>query len=359
MDTQLQPDTHISPDRFKRTILPTQQGAEAEADHSPIVIYMISGNPGLISYYHTFLSTLADRLSSLCTKQDIPNQFHIYGHSLDGFEVEESSPNNGNGNGNPSTTQPCSLEEQICFVQRKLDSFIGGLEAGPRRAKVILVGHSVGSYIAMEVLRRHRERSDANSASSGAVGFDIIGGAMLFPTVVDIALSPSGRKLTSILSFVPQLALLAGIFVRILVACVPDLILQSLVRFYMQSASDEMVTATTSFIKSKRGVRQALHMAADEMQTITADKWSDDVWGVPGAGEPLTRLFFYFGRNDHWVAERTRDDIIHMRGRHVAGGPKMVVCEEGLPHAFVLKRGDTDVMATKVAGMVMEIVQRG
>lgn len=77
-------------------------------------------------------------------------------------------------------------------------------------------------------------------------------------------------------------------------------------------------------------------MAADEMQTITADKWSDDVWGVPGAGEPLTQLFFYFGRNDHWVAERTRDDIIQMRGQHVAGGPKMVVCEEGLPHAFVL-----------------------
>lgn len=197
MDTQLHPETHISPDRFKRTILPAQQGAEA--DHSPVVIYMISGNPGLISYYHGFLSTLADRLSSLSTEQGIRSKFHIYGHSLSGFEVEESSAGNGNG----STTQPCSLEEQICFVQRKLDSFIGGLEVvGPRRVKVILVGHSVGSYIAMEVLRRHRERSDAasTSSSSGAVGFDIIGGAMLFPTVVDIALSPSGRKLTVALS---------------------------------------------------------------------------------------------------------------------------------------------------------------
>ncbi|PLN75181.1 hypothetical protein BDW42DRAFT_181173 [Aspergillus taichungensis] len=358
MDPQLQSNTHISPDRFRQTILPARP--DAGGDHSPIVIYMISGNPGLISYYHTFLSTLADRLSTLSTKQNIPNEFHIYGHSLSGFEVEESSPSNGNGNDNDSTTQPCSLEEQICLVQRKLDSFIGGLETGSRKAKVILVGHSVGSYIAMEVLRRHRERSSgAKDSSSGAVGFDIIGGAMLFPTVVDIALSPSGRKLTSILSFIPQLALLAGIFVRILVACVPGSILRFLVRFYMQSASDEMVTATTSFIQSKRGVRQALHMAADEMQTITADKWSDDVWGVPGAGEPLTQLFFYFGRNDHWVAERTRDDIIQMRGRHVAGGPKMVVCEEGLPHAFVLKRSDTDVMASKVAGIVMEIVQVG
>jgi hypothetical protein len=73
-------------------------------------------------------------------------------------------------------------------------------------------------------------------------------------------------------------------------------------------------------------------MAADEMRTITSDKWSDDVWGMSNVKDPVTRLFFYFGRDDHWVAERTRDEIIELRG----GGPTMVVCEEGLPHAFVL-----------------------
>ena len=75
-------------------------------------------------------------------------------------------------------------------------------------------------------------------------------------------------------------------------------------------------------------------MAADEMRTITTDKWSDDVWGIAEAREPITRLYFYFGRNDHWVAERTRDEIVALRGRE--GGPTMVVCEDGLPHAFCL-----------------------
>lgn len=79
-------------------------------------------------------------------------------------------------------------------------------------------------------------------------------------------------------------------------------------------------------------------MAADEMRTITSDKWADDVWGVAHAPEPITKMFFYFGVNDHWVAEKTRDDIIATRGEKDGQGPKMFVCEEGLPHAFCLSK---------------------
>lgn len=59
------------------------------------------------------------------------------------------------------------------------------------RQKVILIGHSVGAYMAMEILNRHRDQS-----------FDIIGGIMLFPTLMDIAASPSGQKL-SVCSILP------------------------------------------------------------------------------------------------------------------------------------------------------------
>jgi hypothetical protein len=117
-------------------------------------------------------------------------------------------------------------------------------------------------------------------------------------------------------------------------------------------------------------------MAADEMRTITSDKWTDDVWGVAHAREPLTKLFFYFGRNDHWVAEKTRDEIVEMRGcRQGAGelGPRMFVCEDGLPHAFCLSKSfilgarfglnmvanygveHSDVVARKVADMIRDI----
>lgn len=98
-------------------------------------------------------------------------------------------------------------------------------------------------------------------------------------------------------------------------------------------------------------------MAADEMRTITTDKWSDDVWGIASSSGENTndkvhnddngstsRMFFYFGRNDHWVAEKTREEIIQAKAKSssmVGGkggtGPTMVVCEDGLPHAFCLR----------------------
>lgn len=94
-------------------------------------------------------------------------------------------------------------------------------------------------------------------------------------------------------------------------------------------------------------INQRRHMAADEMRTITTDKWTDDVWGVSTETQPLSqstrqpRLFFYFGRNDHWVAEQTRDEIVAAReARDIkpgsGSGPRMIVCEDSVPHAFCL-----------------------
>jgi pimeloyl-ACP methyl ester carboxylesterase len=369
---------------------------------------MISGNPGLIGYYHTFLSLLADKLGSRGAQiqsSSHASEFQIYGHSLGGFELDQ--PENLDAG-----KRLFDLEDQICYVQGKLDGFLAGAET---KQKVILVGHSVGSYIAMEILRRHRERSDAKArAGADKADFDIVGGIMLFPTVVDIAKSPSGQKLTvsfspglrcscystdlrqQLLYFIPQLALVVGLLARVLATLLPGALLRGLIKNVMGSPPDSAVGTTAAFIKSKRGVRQALfvpvsisrhchisvgrasngcrHMAADEMRTITSDKWSDDVWGVSTANEPLTRLFFYFGRNDHWVAERTRDEIIELRGR-IEGGPTMSVCELGLPHAFCLSEwfatslatgiglvltknptGHNDIMAEKVADMIMDIV---
>ena len=131
-------------------------------------------------------------------------------------------------------------------------------------------------------------------------------------------------------------------------------------------------------------------MAADEMREITSDKWDDEIWGIAapdttpvGNGSPLARLVFYFGRNDHWVAEQTRDDIAKARGSKAVesgDGPKMVVCEENVVHGFCIGElfhieitavsalscllrcpanavlGHSDIMARKVAGFIRGII---
>ena len=215
----------ITPNSFIHTTGTTSSNVNDNS--TPTTIFFITGNPGLIAYYHTFLSLLSSKLaSSSSISSESPGQyeygrFQVYGHSLAGFELPESESETAQQQQNQPETGCYNLEEQICFVQRRLDEFIAnnGNSNGNGKHKVILIGHSVGSYIAMEVLRRHRERQKTKTTTSRVaegVEFDIIGGVMLFPTVVDIAKSPAGERLTvhppppRVISFHVMLCLLYG-----------------------------------------------------------------------------------------------------------------------------------------------------
>ncbi|KAJ6155721.1 hypothetical protein N7470_006287 [Penicillium chermesinum] len=304
MDPQLTKDTFC-----------TYTGPE---DQTQTTIFFVTGNPGLISYYHPFLSLLARNLAGQGDPELNATQpsFQIYGCSLAGFEVDEDPRKPG------LKHALYDVEDQIRFVHERLATVISKT-AGQGKQRVILMGHSVGTYIAMEVLRRHRDGIPGTKDIAGAGDYDIIGAVMLFPTVKDIAHSPSGRKLTLSRA-------------RVLTFLLPSSVLKSVIRLVMKNPPPHALNATFDFLQKPGGVRQALYMAADEMRTITSDKWADDVWGIGAAREPIQKMFFYFGRNDHWVAEKTRDEIIELRGREGLG-PKMFVCEEGLPHAFLSK----------------------
>lgn len=258
--------THISRNSFLTlTNSSTTPSSSSSADiDSPTIVYFIPGNPGLIGYYHVFLSLLLSHLStspsvassrdesvrtgigSYAAKRrgasvnfDTPNKrgdkngnvsFLICGKSMGGFQVADNnddnlekpqdiSSNRGEEKQEKKKKKLYSLSEQIEFVERDLSERVRELSSssplspqpekqeGERAGvKVILIGHSVGSYIAMEILRRHREKRSRGKMQQGTepgaaghpgdIDMDIIGGILLFPTVVDIAKSPSGRKLT-------------------------------------------------------------------------------------------------------------------------------------------------------------------
>ncbi len=81
-------------------------------------------------------------------------------------------------------------------------------------------------------------------------------------------------------------------------------------------------------------------MAKDELREITEDSWDDEIWGasVPDTDSPRTKLIFYFGKKDHWVANHIRDDLIRARAfkedQPDSLRPKMLVDNDGIPHAF-------------------------
>lgn len=115
----------------------------------------------------------------------------VYGHSLANFVDEAPSPQ-----AEHSTGQVLGLQAQIEYVETVLDSYVstGVLKMSGAKSprKVILVGHSVGAYIGIEILRRWREKG-RKGMERGKM--QMVGYVGLWPTVTWIGRSPSGRKL--------------------------------------------------------------------------------------------------------------------------------------------------------------------
>ncbi|PUU83278.1 hypothetical protein B9Z19DRAFT_1061079 [Tuber borchii] len=275
-------------------------------------ILFVPGNPGLIQYYVAYLSTL-----SALTK--LP----ILAVSLSGFCPGQICAR---------STPPgyWGLRDQI----RHRVEIIRWLAGEKGWDRVLLMGHSVGAYVFMEVIRELKGKGEK---------VEVVGGVGLFPTIVDIGKSPNGRLMTSILSYVPPLPSIAARAARALTflpAPVLDIILKA-VTFQPPPAA----SVTGTFLTTPGMVFQTLELAREEMEIITEDAWGEEIWKCND-----TSLAFYFGRNDHWVAEETREKLLEARGT----GVKMIVCEDGLPHGFCISHGE--IMAEKAASWVKEMV---
>ncbi|KAK1834116.1 hypothetical protein QBC39DRAFT_31566 [Podospora conica] len=314
---------------------------EVGATNEHFVIYILPGNPGLISFYEPFAASLAALLkrSSTCQNATVT----ICGRSLRGFETSA-------GAGIAESNGGLSLSDTVLCSQDDLGAILETLPGTGRagiKPKVILLGHSVGAYISLELLRRQGERRKTGSNEN----VEIVGGILVFPTVTWIAKSPMGRILTPILS-IPFFPSVVGMLAFCLSSILPTILLYYIVRlvtwFPPQAAS-----TLVRFLKSKTGVKQALSIGLDEMRTITEDKWTDDVWGSGLSNDPM--LFMYLGSNDLYVPNSARDDLILTRGT-VPGShrPRALIDDLGIPHGWCIKHGDP--IASKVAPWVEEVI---
>jgi hypothetical protein len=191
------------------------------------IVYFIPGNPGLIGYYHIFLTHLYSLLTTSSTsipgktslgsgldsepeaQSHIPTQspgnvsYEIFGRSLSGFETD--------GKGQWDKSAPYNVEQQIEQSEQALRNVVYAAKAnGKRDVRVILMGHSLGTYICLELMRRLREEAtravqtngvadgndegEGKGKGKGKETVQVVGGALLFATVIELAKSPSGVK---------------------------------------------------------------------------------------------------------------------------------------------------------------------
>lgn len=161
---------------------------EIGGDEQDYLIFHIPGNPGLIPYYQPFLSKLHNLL--VTSSSAASARFHICGHSLKGFEFTK--------NGLPPQS-PLGLSAQIEYQEDLLYNHVKShRERTGNTPKVILMGHSVGAYILLELIRHHEKKIHDSQDED----FDLIGGILLFPTITHIAKSRLGT-VASVRTFGP------------------------------------------------------------------------------------------------------------------------------------------------------------
>lgn len=305
------------------------QGSTASRD---VLIFFISGNPGLIDYYGPFFESLRTLINSSAGLTS--TRFHIYGQDLAGFGDHDHKPFD---NENP----PHNVEYQ---TQKSFEAVSDlRIENGPKTGNpfddVLLMGHSVGSYICLQIFHKLlREPSLAPHLNFKA-------GLFLFPTIEHINLSPQGKQL-DLLRRTPFIGPNAHNIAQGFLCLWPYNALYWVVNKIL-GFPPHAATVTTKFLKSRDGVWQALHMGMDEMQVIREDKWDEELWDITREAEqqssrPIPKFFFFFGKNDHWVASHLRDDFIEKRSKQ-SERIKFMVDEGNLPHAFCIRESTKEV----------------
>ena len=369
-----------------------------------VLIYFIPGNPGLIEYYRPFLTHLRSTLEPVAASAGAT--ITVAGNSLAGFHVDGTRSTASDAR----TRLPLNLRQQIEDAERQIIRVSEAARASAsddgslkkdQPVEVILIGHSVGAYIMMSLLGRQCHVAQAREAFAQQ-GTKIIAGIGLFPTVVDLYASPNGRK-ASWIAYVPGFSLFLQAVAKLLCYVISFAMLERLVsRFTGHPEAAARVTA--SFLASPMGVRQAIYLAQHELLEMREDRWSDEVWGAhtqtpdgkrkentrPNASaSSLTKslsgddtkssrpaLFFYWGANDHWISNRTRDAVIASRAALLSptkttpeslqahntstaptrSGPRMEIDQNGLPHDFCTAEKASVMVADRVAEYVREVL---
>lgn len=203
------------------------------------LIYFITGNPGLIRYYELFLSKLRDCLSSSYSSKPQNTSFIVHGQNLAGFADSDVDQ---------LRDMPYSLQEQIEYVHGIIDAQRIKVAGSERRFdNVILIGHSVGAFILMEILNNLRAtKSDLK----------VQAGILLFPTVTHLAKSQNGVRLRPLLK-IPQFEWGVQKFATASLWWQPRSVVLKLVEL-VTGMPIEAADVTRGFLQSRMGVWQAL-----------------------------------------------------------------------------------------------------
>ncbi|XP_061552910.1 lipid droplet-associated hydrolase isoform X1 [Phycodurus eques] len=274
-----------------------------------VLVLVIPGNPGVVGFYRTFIQTLY----AMCGCHHPVWAVSHAGHcmppaSMDMVEDASSTADLDTFGLNGQ------VEHKLGFLRKHV----------PKETNLILVGHSIGCYIILEIMRRDPS-------------LKILKALMLFPTIERMALTPQGKAITPVLCQMRYLTYLS-IF---LLSLLPERLKSCLVKMVLAGIGslDHSVVQPTVGLLSGDSAANAVYMGGQEMRKVLA---RDNMT----IKRNLEKLIFYYGATDHWCPVQYYNEI---KEDFPAGDFRL--CENGFRHAFVLDAGK------EVAKMIVEWIQ--
>uniref|UniRef100_A0A8D2JS54 Lipid droplet-associated hydrolase n=1 Tax=Sciurus vulgaris TaxID=55149 RepID=A0A8D2JS54_SCIVU len=177
----------------------------------------------------------------------------------------------------------------------------------PKEVKLILIGHSIGSYIALQILKRAPE-------------LPVIHTFLLFPTIERMAESPNGRIATPLLCWFRYALYVTGYL--LLTPC-PEKIKSLLIRMGLRAMNLKTEFLQTNILQPFC-LANAAYLGGQEMMQVV--KRDDEI-----IKEHLSKLTFYYGTIDRWCPKKYYEDI---KKDFPEGDIRL--CEKKIPHAFIL-----------------------
>jgi len=257
-----------------------------------VVLLFIPGNPGLLSFYPPFLTAVWDKVSS-SARLAIFAHAHV-GHTPGIDDRSEWNP------------QRYGLTTQIQNAVEAFDSV--KLAFGPT-IKIILIGHSIGAWVALQVLKARPEAVD--------------GLFLLFPTISHMRSTPNGRALSCI--FQPPIPRIISVMSSI--ARIPP----ALLSWFFWSWPRAQIMVLHSLLSSPSSILAVLTMGHEEMvnirdlDTALLDEHKDRIW-------------LYYAEKDGWVGNQ-KEAVLRAIDAY-PGYVRVVHGHRDIPHAFCINHGE-------------------
>ncbi|XP_010486831.2 PREDICTED: lipid droplet-associated hydrolase-like [Camelina sativa] len=274
---------------------------EIQAENPTFHVLFIPGNPGVVSFYKEFLESLYEFLDGNASIVAIGHISHTSKDWESGrlFSFQEQ------------------INHKIDFIRQELESV---------KVPIVLVGHSIGSYICLEILRKFSKKMvyciglypfltlNQQSTTQSLIG----------KLAASSALSATASFLIASLSLLPVSA------ARLLVS-----------KSVGASWSDTAVQATCTHLRQYHTMRNVLFMAKSEFTELAAEPDWDFM------RENQSKLAFLFGIDDHWGPLQLFEEISKQ-----APGTSLSIEREGHTHGFSCTVAGSEWVAQHVATLI-------